>query len=329
MSTPMSAVGGAREHQTWRDVDEYLGPADERFFGTGYRRTSPRLRDTRVQHDTSRSTLVATGSLAVAGAWSVKDGTLQRPHLATTDVLAFAAQAAGALLATRFDQSTADNALVTAVDVRASTAPLEDLAAFPVEATLERAGAQGSTGMTQSVTATVGPLRATGTITCAAGGAPETEASPGAGPVTGAEGSVYTERLASRAVRLRDVRLREGDITASVQVSDEPPVAPPSGIEAGHQPAYSLVDVFVATLQLGQVLLYELDGLDRGSSSTLWMRSTTIRTDRPLPAGSPAPIGASLARGRLVERDGAPWRLADIVAELGPYRVVCSVAHQI
>ncbi|MGI5187385.1 AvrD family protein [Promicromonospora sp. CA-289599] len=331
MSTPMSAVGGAREHQAWRDVDDYLGPARDRFFGSGYRGTSPRLLDTTIQHHSDRSTLLATGSLAVAGAWSVKDGTVQRPHLATTDVLAFAAQAAGALLTTRFDRTRADDALVTAVDIRASTAPLEDLDAFPVEATLEPASAEETSDTTMSLSATVGPLRATGTITC-----PVTtpDAAPAGGTavsdiLSDTAGSTYTTRLVSRILRLRDVRMHDGAIAASLQVSDEPPVTQPVGIEAGHQPAYSLVDVFVAALQLGQVLLYELDGLDRGSSSTLWMRRTTIRTDRPLPVGSPVPARVALERGRLVERDGEPWRLADIVAEIGPYRVVCSVAHQI
>src|SRR5690606_5416604 len=151
----------ARAPGAWAHVDDVLGPSRTRFFGSGYRRTTPRLRDLRVTHRGDRSTLEALGSLDVEGTWSRKDGREQRQHLATTDALALAAQSVTALLATRFAPETAAAAAVTEVEVRASDTPLEDaLDAFTVTAGIDA----GDGAASHVFDAAVGPLAVRGRV---------------------------------------------------------------------------------------------------------------------------------------------------------------------
>ncbi len=313
--------------RTWSSVDELLGPAPLRFFGEGYRRTRPRLHAQAAAHEPTASALTAWGAIAPAGAWSVKNGAKQRPHLATTDVIALAAQAAGTLLAARLGASTVAQSLVTEVHVRASDRPLEDdLERFPVNATVEAAGPEG---VRSRFAATVGPMTATGTISHPP--AAEGRGGVGASDDTTREeqGGPYGSQLATRAQRLTELRLVGDRALARSTLVDGPPTAGHAGLETAAQPAYCLVDAFVATLQLGQVLLYDLDGTDRAASHTLWMRRTTVTTNAVLRARAPVLVEAVLEQARVVERDGEPWRLADIVGELGTYRVRCAVAHRI
>lgn len=311
----------------WASIDDHLGPAALRFFGEGYRRTRPQLRGLAVTHEGTTSTLSAWGAITLPDDWSVKDGEHQRPHLATTDVIALTAQAVGALVAARFDPATAAASLVTDLEVHASDRPLEDdLGRFRVEATLETDADQGAGTRFR---ATVGPLSASGELARPLAVPSLADVvTPGESTVA-PPGAPYGERMTTRSQGLTDVTLDAGTVRATSTLVDAPAPAAPRGLEAAAQPAYTLVDVFVATLQLGQVLLYDLDTIDRGASDTLWMRRTSVRTRASLPATDPVDVRATLDRARLVDRDAATWRLADVVGDVGPYTVRTAVAHRV
>ncbi|WP_217614025.1 AvrD family protein [Cellulomonas sp. GbtcB1] len=308
----------------YSSIDDVLGPASLRFFGEGYRRTRPRLWNIAVTHDTTASRLSASGSIAIGHAWSVKHGQQQRPHLATTDAVALTAQGVGALLTARFDAATAAAALITDLGVRAAGEPMEDdLGEFPI--TVELRGSAGESAA--EFTAQIGSMTTTGSVTRPQGTADlaapaRSFATPWSGP--------YGRGLAARSQQLTDVCVDRDVAFATSSLVSPAADAVRRGLESQAQPAYTLVDVFVAALQLGQVVLYDLDSVERGSSSTLWMRRTEICTDRALPARiDPVPVRVALERARLVERGGETWRLADVVGELGPYRTRVAVAHRL
>ncbi len=102
------------------------------------------------------------------------------------------------------------------------------------------------------------------------------------------------------------------------------------GIEGAYQPRATAVDAFVTGLQLGQVLLYELDSMRRGASNTLWMRNTHMTLTEP---GDDlierVPLTTAIENPKLIEMSGGVWRTADIVAELGGTRFTCAVTHQL
>src|SRR5690606_21392631 len=75
----------------------------------------------------------------------------------------------------------------------------------------------------------------------------------------------------------------------------------------------TMIDLFVAALQLGQVLLYSLDGVARADSNTLWMRRTVIRPAPETPADGRFEVRLREPR----QLRGAPgaWRSAEMVPE--------------
>ena len=128
---------------------------------------------------------------------------------------------------------------------------------------------------------------------------------------------------------------RTGEATAIVNVYDDDDDENAegltfNGIEAMYQPSYSLIDTFVLTLQLGQVLLYELDQMARENSDTLWMRKTEFIMTGPPAAIGPLRAKVSLDRARILLSKGARWRVAEIVGQVGSQaQIRCNVAHQL
>jgi Pseudomonas avirulence D protein (AvrD) len=92
-----------------------------------------------------------------------------------------------------------------------------------------------------------------------------------------------------------------------------------------------VVDTFVVGLQLGQLLLYELDSVTRAESNTLWMRRTLLEVgDQGRPRVASAPVSVRLEKSRLMENTRRQiWRAADIVCEFQDISMRCSVAHQV
>ncbi|MDQ4504030.1 AvrD family protein [Sinomonas sp. ASV322] len=302
-----------------RDIDELLGDADGRFFGSGYRRTHPALKSLVITHRADASSARASGSLGIAGTWSAKGGVVQLPHLGTTDVIVLGMRLAQALVASRYAPRAWSKATVSSLAIRAGSAPTEEgLGDFECAASLAPTSggsalvAQiGSMGL--RVELLHGPLPL---------GLAGIEAPDEAALVGPASARVYGTRWSERRVEVRDVVVDAERVRASaiVGLGGSPVPADGEGL--------CFVDQFVAALQLGQVLLYRLDSLDRASSDTLWMRSTRF-TCTGAPPASPAPLSVQLEGSRLLSKDGGHWRCADVVGRFGGTELRCSVAHRI
>ena len=123
----------------------------------------------------------------------------------------------------------------------------------------------------------------------------------------------YGDAFAAQRQTVRDVDLDLAASRATATVG----VLPLGG--SAETPLVTMVDSFVVALQLGQVLLYELDGVERRRSHNLWMRSTTLTADAPPRAVTgPLPVDGG-ARRQPAAQQGRR-RLADGVGRRRPRR---------
>lgn len=90
-----------------------------------------------------------------------------------------------------------------------------------------------------------------------------------------------------------------------------------------------MIDAFVTALQLAQVMLYDLDGMRRQDSNTLWMRQTTLTASRPDRPAEGIAVTTRLDDPGLLRMGGGTWRTLDVVAELGGIQVRSAVAHRL
>ncbi|WP_420179019.1 AvrD family protein [Paenarthrobacter sp. TA1.8] len=321
--------------ESYASIDDLLGDGRRRFFSHGYKTTNPRLRNLRVAHTVAESTLTARASLGVAGVWSVKGNQKQTPHLGTTDVLVLACRMAEALLASRFSPDILPAAYLTSVTISGGSEPVEDtLGDLGCKATLQDHG-EGSVlrCSVASMSAVLEVTHAPAELGLASVESPSEEALVG-----DAATRLYGALWAERQVTLSDVVLEAAQGAAHAQLSfrQQPTLGHQlgdrRGLEAAYPQALSAVEYFVATLQLGQVLLYSLDAMNRSDSNTLWMRKTRVTFTGPGPkigGGQGTGLSVGLQKSRLIGKDGGSWRCADVVGTFDGGEVVCSVAHQL
>jgi hypothetical protein len=190
-----------------------------------------------------------------------------RPHLSTIDLLVLSAQLSEIHLAHAY---TLDNRLrriswLRKVSLRAGPAPQEELLGMPSSAVpVSTEPVPGSDRLHASVyDCAVGVMRARIEIVHPVAGAvsgqwtyPSMEQALGPAP-----SRYYGDGFKSRRQVITDVAVDLDQLVASAQVGVEPAgeiAVPVDGIEGRFQPTFTMVDAFVTSLQLGQVLLYEL-----------------------------------------------------------------------
>ncbi|MEV5754662.1 AvrD family protein [Actinoallomurus sp. NPDC052308] len=322
-------------------VDEFLGPRQWRFFGEGFKRSRHRMSTIRITTGPDGSGQVESrASVAYPADWSRKGDVDQRPHLSTIDVIVIGAQLAEMYLVhtRRLDREQRRRMAVRRIKVKAGRRPVEeDLSGFAATAHVSGPLAQCRNShdlLTTSVECTVATMQIQFDI-CHEAGRPY----PGPGSyespqvLLGDAGA----RLFGAGYKVRrqlvdnvDVDLTAQTARAVVRVLLDPgATAPNQGLEGERPASATVIDCFVAGLQLGQVLLYELDGVPRARSNTLWMRRTVLECAVPRPAlEGPTPVIAFLDNTRLLKNSKAEtWRSADIVAELHGIGMRCSVVH--
>lgn len=328
---PLATRSATESHAS---IDDLLGDGRHRFFSHGYKSTNPQLHDLRMAHTVSESVLTGRASLGMQGTWSVKGNSEQTPHLGTTDVLVLACRMAEALLASRYSPEVLPTAYLESVTISGGSEPVEGaLDNLGCRATLQRMS-NGSASVLRcsvaSMTATLEIAHASVELGLASVQSPSEEA------LVGDAGTrLYGGLWAERQVSLENVQIEDEDGTARARLSfrQQPPRSHQDdrrGLEAAYPWALSAVEYFVATLQLGQVLLYRLDAMDRADSNTLWMRKTRLTLRRPHPAAEPGTgIAVRLSKNRMIVKGGSSWRCADVVGTFDGGEVVCSVAHRL
>ncbi|WP_328872468.1 AvrD family protein [Streptomyces sp. NBC_00287] len=325
-------------------VDDYLGPGEKRFFGSGFRRVQYRY--DKVEMTGGRDLPTELGSrldVVYPADWSTKAKTRGdlRPHLSTVD---------GLIIAVHMSETALTHALglgpesrragrVLSVRIKAGTGPDEELTGLPVRTTVLGVPVPDREGEAVSRLQTmVGAMRVRTDLRhplpepAAGAAAASTYTGPAEllGPV---DRQYYGTGFAARtqSVRKVAVRVAEARAHAVVDVAQEPgTVLATEGTEGLYQPFVGLIDTFVTSLQLGQILLYETDGISRGSSNTLWMRTTAMKASaEPDPIRYETPLDVRLENSTLLRRDEEIWRAADIVGQLAGNTVRCSIAHRL
>lgn len=318
---------------TFTTIEDYLGPAETRFFGAGYRR---------ALYDYSPLTFDGRSVTGVLGVeyptdWSRKKaGSDLRPHLSTVDTMLVGAQLADALLClTRgLDDDARARSRITGLVLQAGTRPEEDLDSISLSASVKRSvpGPQDDE-TTTTVVASVGAMRVRCQVVHPSG--TETEVPPTTctlESVVGAGSSrFWGDGYRRRQQHLTGVTADVGALTAlAVLDVTGRDGSTPHGIEAEENAFPGLVDVFVSSLQLAQVLLYEMDGVSRSESATLWMQQTTLVRDETTPDRSePVPIGVHVTDAELLQVHGATWRNIQFTARAAGITQRSTFAHRL
>jgi hypothetical protein len=322
-------------------IDHLLGAGEHRFLSDGFRRVSQRIRELTVVSGPAGATVHATASVRYPADWSRKAaGPARRPHLSVVDGLVLATQLAEVLLTQLYalDDTQRGRMWLRRVVLRSGARPQEDLDAFAVSAGQATAAVSrtGSGTWVSPVEARIGTLR----LHCelehdaAVPGAERSERYASVDDLLGPAGQRYFGDLhRSRRSSVRDVLVDHDRqrIDAMLCLEPEPGAPHPTrGTATGYGPSVSVVDAATSVGQLSQALLYEIDGVGRAESNTMWMRRLVVDSAGPhQPIGAPLPACASVLRSRLIEAGGGTWRAVDLAGRVGGFEATYALAHRL
>ena len=298
---------------TYDSIDDCLGPAEQRYFGTGYRRVRHRLEDIRI--DGAARLVRADGGLDYPTDWSTKSpGSTLVPHLSTIDTVLFGMQLAEVLMvaALRLDADQRRRSWLRGYAVKAGSQPTERLESFPVEARLTGTEpvARSLGDVVSTVDCLVGTLRLRLEIEHEAGGGGESAAARYAsvddvlGP---AAQRLYGTRHVERRHEILGVRSAPEWTAGTVRTADADESAT-DGISAAYGSALSALDCLIVFAQMSQVLMYAQDGISRERTGTLWLREMTVRSRTPYqPTELPFGVRGECRRTSLVRIGDDTW----------------------
>lgn len=328
--------GGMR----YDSIDDYLGPGDTRFFASGYRRASHYI-DAIVSTpaDSVEPGVKTNVTVEYPSDWSKKTGEMDiTPHLSSVDMIVLATQMSEIHLTHAYglDESTRRNIRLLRVTLKAGTTPQEALNKISATAVLrETKAASNEDGVYVSVyDCEVGVMQARCEIQHPIATRSATEGHFGSTEeILGPPASrYYGEGFKFNRQFIEDVRVDMDTLDAEAAVRIEPvrgDQKPEEGVEGRYQPSVSMIDCFVVSLQLAQVMIYELDSVNRRDSNTLWMLNTDLRAEK---AHRPYDTGPLLARTTIEDKhllslNGSTWRNVDVVGDFGGIHLQCSFAH--
>ncbi|MCU0762635.1 MAG: AvrD family protein [Hydrogenophaga sp.] len=280
-------------------IDEFLGQRHGRYFGDGYLKSAQTVRDFELHGGPHGMRFSSLGEVLLPDMWSLKGGSQQKPHLSTIDVIELALECLRQfrICLRRGHELSTD--LLDGMSIVAGKSPIEDdMDAIPITGQVTHDG-NGSEVMALRV----------GNMDVTLYMRPESQR------VT--RGMTFSRR----PVELGQVLLNAEKMHASAMASPKP-------TEPGM--AWSLSASFACALQLGQLLLYKLDKVERASSNTLWMKKTEIRFSDLVPcSGGVQPIHVHLDDVLKYDKPDGEWRRANVCASFCNTQITCRVTHRL
>ncbi len=305
-------------------VDDFLGAREGRFFGEGFKRVAHSLIDITVRAKGDLHIDFHTAGLEIPGTWSRKGDSHQRPHLSTIDALILGAQLTGLYLAHL--HGAAVPFAVRSLAIKAGGKPQEEhLETFPVHGRHLSTVPDGAGTALTAVECRIGLI--TVRIEAEHGTGATRRTTEGRYTSPGELAGPWNDRPFGLPHRDRSQLLTavEADLSRLTARADLA-ITTGTGADAEAERP-TVIDLFVSALQLGQVLLYALDGVDRASSNTLWMRRTVVEPAADAGGSGTGRFEVALEDAHLLSGGQGTWRSADIVGALGGRRLRCSVAH--
>lgn len=323
------------------NIDEFLGPSDSRYFGSGYRRICHHIFD--IDMDCEAGNFSASIGIEYPQDWSKKGerGDL-RPHLSTVDILVSAIQLCDAFLLCRFGFSFEHERQLWLhhISIKSARTAHQDLIDIPAHGAYVSCvpAALGGTRHLSSFEVSIAGFSVEVVVAHAL-----SESRFPFGPrvvlkhldelLGRSRRSLYGHHYKSLKHDIYDMHFPSDEtLTGRVSILEDNGYAPTVGVGSGFSGYASAVDMMVCGAQMAQVLMYRLDNLSRQNSYNLWMRAFSINMPDPVPRLVPFDMDIGVTKTRICLMGGSPWRTAEMTStceKIQNFSMSAVIAHQI
>ncbi|CNJ84205.1 Pseudomonas avirulence D protein (AvrD) [Yersinia aldovae] len=276
-------------------IDEVLGHSDERYFGKGYIDTHQKIESYAMSLDNGITKFIGIASVKPSINWSRKNNTNAIPHLSSIDAIEIACFIASLMYSSKYLKLNFSPESIKKIEIYAGS--------DPIETNLDNLNVNAD--------------------------------------ISFEDISIVNIKIENMKIIIHADLISKGDsfckdkkpfsINNVIVINNYlSAYAIANSKEFFPDTKWSLTHFFVASLQLGQVLLYQLDNIPRSESNTLWMRKTIIEANSSLSDFNISqPVYTALEKCRELTYNNETWRCADICSVLGNTKITCSVTHKI
>ena len=327
-----------RPTQHLGSIEQCLGSPEGRFFGVGFKRVAHSLTRLEISARPGLGAVTARAALSYPEDWSRKAAGAPPPHLSSVDAVALMVELVDAYLADTFrlDPAQRGRSELRSYQMRVRS-PQEELRSFAVQAVCVSScePTAGLAGRSASMfECAIGTVRAVCTIeheTTEHRVASRWYAT--SSDILGERPRPFSDGYKRRGHRIEDLLLANDLRAIQATVTVDRPSGEHDdvvGFGSSLETYTSPIDCLVVLAQLGQVLAYRLDAIERTSSNTLWMRRLSMQTPtshQPIDTDLPADVGVT--RSGLLSIGPRRWRTLDFSGHLMGVRIEAALAHQL
>lgn len=308
------------------NIDDILGPAEQRYFGEGYKRTQ-------YECNINYGEDVAQGLVSVAYQtdWSQKKAQSRRPHLSTIDAFLIAGRVSCGLIKRHYQLSKTQSsqAWIRYVSIKAGAEALEDLDAVQLSAQLldTNRSQESLFGTLTRVKTMLDSMEIEIIIDHEA----DVEKSRSAEFIMD-DDEYFTSDFRLRHCHLANNTFCDSLYAVSSDLLFQYPSKSSSGAMGQYPNALMISDWLTCFAQLSQLVMYRLDNLDRNETHNLWMRSVTVTTPYPIIPRRKHTLTLRSMKNFLVHKKDATWRLATVDGSVSghpEFNLTAKLCHQL
>lgn len=288
----------------FKEADEFLGDKSTRYFGAGYINCSQDISNFQIQSE-SLDTLIFSclGKVVLPQTWSMKGSNNQKPHLSTIDIIELSLLTFDKFIQDIHHHPTCSKKLIYKINITAGKSPVEsDFEKIEITGSLKKLNKDTNILDMNISNMNIQIFYCNDTH-----------------KIEPIEFGHYSKT----PLEINDVMINVDELKAAALVNNR------RILKENIEP-WSTSCLFSAGLQLGQILLYQLDSISRAESNTLWMKKTEIffLSNQPNIDVS-HPIFTRLENVKRYTKADGDWRRADIYSIIGNTKIICSVTHKL
>lgn len=300
------------------NIDGILGDFEKRYFGAGHKRTGYQMNEPRLGYDNCVHT---RARIRQNDGWSQKDGCQMKPHVSTVDGVILSVMLVEKYLAKQYPDLLLQELFLAAFEIKAGIKPIEDLNNISCSLKEQEADA-GEYHFSTEIQGMRLLLRFKKMR-------PEIKA---AGSMKKDEGLPYIcTHLKHLKHDITDICFAEkGTISCHIARTSLQQLSY-DGIGSRGQERMSLLEWLIVFSQMGQLVAYDYDLIDREKSETLWMKWVKAEMDEPFLYREPIPADGRVVKSTRLTLKEADWRIFEMkgTALDGNIRFFGKIAHML
>lgn len=320
-------------------IDKILGSSQKRYFGNGYKQVKHDISNINIDPKTHKFT--ADISIQYPGDWSKKETSKElQPHLSTIDAYILSSQMVEAYLCfcQLLSEDDRKQSWIRKLSIKAGKSPVNDLSRIAMKGEFEETKTTKDSlngyisnfrlvlaGFTIQLELDHGPTR---TILSSDAGFFQSIYDV----LEHTQSSYYGFQYKNLQHEIFITQANAEKLDSEIIINKESDFLVSNNLGATHASFYNPLDILISCAQLCQILMYQIDDLDRSNTKNLWMRSITVYCPKPLIKEGRFPVTVSVDKSKLLEKGESEWRFADISAKT-PLDDECyleaSVAHEV